>query len=380
MKKILFLLITLSVFESAQPAQAQRIVPKFIRKMYFEKDTTKRGSFVVLPVLSSAPETGVEAGGAALYSFYTDTIHRETRLSNIYAYATLTTKGQNRLNLSTNYWSPQNKYNLTAQLGRIDFPVNFYGVGNNTVKANEDYLQQKRYRLNLSALRNLGSNIYVGLVGGAYKYDLGSDNATGTLNTVIPSSDRGGGSFIYLGPSFSYDNRNNNTYTTKGIYVHAYYNLMQGVFGNNSYQGGFFNIEYVQFFALSKKLVLGIDIQEQSLTGRRSPFYLLPLMGNDEIMRGYYEGRYRDRNLLAGQAELRYRLSERIGLAAFAGSGEVFQSSFKISALKPNYGGGIRYFFDLEKGLAVRIDYGMGQQPVGEKRLSGLYVGLGQSF
>ncbi|MFD2148125.1 polymerase [Mucilaginibacter antarcticus] len=348
--------------------------------MYFEKDTTKRGSFVVLPVLSSAPETGVEAGGAALYSFYTDTIHRETRLSNIYAYATLTTKGQNRLNLSTNYWSPQNKYNLTAQLGRIDFPVNFYGVGNNTVKANEDYLQQKRYRLNLSALRNLGSNIYVGLVGGAYKYDLGSDNATGTLNTVIPSSDRGGGSFIYLGPSFSYDNRNNNTYTTKGIYVHAYYNLMQGVFGNNSYQGGFFNIEYVQFFALSKKLVLGIDIQEQSLTGRRSPFYLLPLMGNDEIMRGYYEGRYRDRNLLAGQAELRYRLSERIGLAAFAGSGEVFQSSFKISALKPNYGGGIRYFFDLEKGLAVRIDYGMGQQPVGEKRLSGLYVGLGQSF
>ncbi|MES2485921.1 MAG: polymerase [Bacteroidota bacterium] len=380
MKKILFILITLNIANGLQPVLAQRIIPKFIRKMYFEKDTSKRGSFVVLPVLSSAPETGVEAGGAALYSFYTDTIHNDTRVSNIYAYATLTTKGQNRLNVSTSYWLPQNKYHLTAQLGRIDFPVNFYGVGNNTLKTNEDYIQQKRYRLNLSALKNLGGNFYMGLVGGGYKYDFSSDKTTGTLNTAIPSADRTGGSFVYIGPSFSFDNRDNNTYTTKGIYVNAYYNLMQGVFSNNSYQGGFFNIEYTQFFSLSKKLVLGIDIQEQSLTGGRSPFYLLPLMGNDEVMRGYYEGRFRDRNLLAGQAELRYRLSERIGLAAFAGGGEVFQSTFKLSALKPSYGGGIRYFFDVQKGLAVRVDYGVGQQPVGEKRLSGLYVGLGQSF
>jgi hypothetical protein len=380
MKKFLALIVAITLSESFSPVCGQSIIPKFIRKMYFEKDTSRHSSFVILPVLSSAPETGIEAGAAGLYSFYTDTVHRETRVSNIFVYATITTKGQNRLNLSTAYWSPQNKYHYTASIGRIDFPMNFYGVGNNTAKTNEDYIQQKRYRLNLSALKNLGNNLYLGLVGGAYKYDFDSDNPTGTFNTNQLVEDRSGGSFVYIGPSFSFDNRNNNTYTTSGILVNAHYNLMQGVFGNNSYKGGLFNIEYAQFFSLSKKLVLGLNVQEQSLTGARSPFYLLPLMGNDEIMRGYYEGRYRDRNLLVGQAELRYRVSERFGVVGFVGAGEVFNSSFAFSQLKPNLGGGLRYFFDIEKGLAVRLDYGIGQKPVGESRLNGLYIALGQAF
>jgi hypothetical protein len=59
MKKLTTILL-LAIF--AQPVFAQtHILPKFIRKMYFEKDTTKKGSFVILPVISSAPETGLEA-------------------------------------------------------------------------------------------------------------------------------------------------------------------------------------------------------------------------------------------------------------------------------------------------------------------------------
>ena len=108
----------------------------------------------------------------------------------------------------------------------------------------------------------------------------------------------------------------------------------------------FFNIEYAQFFALTKQLVLGLNIQEQSLTGYRSPFYLLPQMGSDEMMRGYYQGRYRDRNFLAGQTELRYRFISSLAIVGFVGTGEVFNSAFSMAQLKPDYGGGIRYFFD----------------------------------
>jgi hypothetical protein len=380
MKKLLALLIAISLSESFRPAFGQSIIPKFIRKMYFEKDTTKRSSFIILPVLSSAPETGVEVGGASLYSYYSDTLHQGTRVSNIFAYATITTKGQNRINLSTTYWSPQNKYHLMAGIGRIDFPVDFYGIGNDTRKANADPLGQKRYRLLLEGEKLVAKNLYVGLVAGGYKYDFTSANPTGIFNTSPQVEDRTGGTFIYLGPSLIYDSRNNNTYTTKGIMINAYYNIIQGVFGNNGYNGGFFNIEYSQFIPVSKKLVLGLNMQRQALTGTRSPFYLLPMMGNDEIMRGYYEGRYRDRNLLAAQAELRYRLSERFGVVGFVGAGEVFHSTFTLPALKPNLGGGLRYFFDIEKGLAVRVDYGIGQKPAGEQRSSGLYIGLGQAF
>lgn len=379
MKKLIALLAVASFMASLSPASAQKIIPKFIRKMYFEKDTSKRSSFVVLPVLSSAPETGVEAGGAALYSFYSDTLHHDTRVSNIYGYATVTTKGQNRLSLSTAYWSPQNKYHYSASIGRMDFPFTFYGIGNNTAKANGVNVGQKRYRLMLEAQKLVTKNVYVGLVGGGYKYNFDSNNLT-SIYYSQQVEDRAGGTYLYLGPSFIFDTRNNNTYTTKGMMLNVYYELLQGVFGNNSYQGGFLNVEYTAFHQLSKRFVLGLDIQEQSLTGARSPFYLLPQMGSDEMMRGYYGGRYRDRNFIAGQTELRYRLNERIGIVGFLGTGEVFHSSFTFRALKPNYGGGLRYFFDVEKGLSIRADYGVGQKPLGERREGGFYMGLGEAF
>lgn len=377
MKK-LFVLLLICAF--VQPANAQRWIPKFVRKMLFEKDSSKRASFALLPVLSSAPETGLEIGGSGLYSFYTDTLTPGQRVSNIFAYGTITTKGQNRLNLSTNYWTPQNKYHITAGINYINFPFDFYGIGNNTNKADADRLGQKRLRLTLTGEKRIGSNVYVGFVAGGYHYAFDDKVADGIYQTDPSIEGRIGGSTIYLGPSFIFDNRNNNTYTTKGIIFNASFQALRGIGRNSGYDGGFFDIEYAQFFSLAKRLVLGANAQSQNLTGSQSPFYFLPAMGNDEIMRGYYNGRFRDRNLLVAQTELRYRLSDRFGVVGFVGAGEVFKSSFSFGQLKPNYGGGMRYFFDIEKGLSIRADYGIGQQRPGETRQSGFYVGLGEAF
>jgi len=349
--------------------------------MYFNKDSTRKPNFVVLPALSSSPETGLEVGGAALLSFYTDTTDRLTNVSSLFGYATITTKGQTKLSLNASYWTPHNKTHYFATLSYYNFPFDFYGIGNNTVLADKDLVFEKRYKFSYESDFSLGSGLYLGYVAGAFKYYYRFDrNRFGVLRSDPNVEDNRGGAAVYVGPSFIFDTRDNNTYSTKGIIINAYYNLMHGAFINNGYEGGFFNIEYSQFFKLDKKLILGVDVQEQSLTGAASPFYLLPQMGSDEMMRGYYEGRYRDRNYLAGQTELRYRVDPRFGLAAFVGAGEVFHNGFSFPQLKPNYGGGVRYFFDVEKGLSIRMDYGVGQKPAGEPRESGLYVALGQSF
>jgi hypothetical protein len=368
---------------SIHHVQAQvKWLSKFVQRMYFGADSSKHSSFVVLPVLSSAPETGLEVGGAGLYSFYTDTTRgNNTKVSNVYAYASLTTKGQSRFSLSTTYWAPQNAWHYYASVNYTHFPFNFYGIGNNTRKADGELVDEKRFKLNLDAEKLITKYLYAGLAAGGFNYKYSNaDPNSSFFNSDPQVQDRSGGASVFIGPSLIYDSRDNNTYSTKGIIVTAYYNLMHGVLGNNNYVGGFFNIEYSQFFLLSKRLVLGVDIQEQSLTGGQSPFYLLPSLGNDEMMRGYYNGRYRDRNFIAGQAELRYRLNDRIGIVGFMATGEVAHGAFSLNALKPNYGGGLRYFFDTEKGLSIRADYGIGQKPVGEARQSGFYIGLGQAF
>jgi hypothetical protein len=378
MKKLITVLL---LFVLVQPLFAQvKILPKFIRKMYFEKDTTKKGSFVVLPVVSSAPETGLELGGSALYSFYTDTLGNDTRVSNLFAYATGTTKGQSRLNLSGSYWTPHNRYHFTGSVGYINFPFDFYGIGNNTIKADADRLGQKRVRATFAAEKKIGNYVYLGLVAGGYDYRFNDQDGTGIFATDPTIDGKHGGTILYVGPSFVFDNRNNNTYTTKGGMLTSYFNIMNGVKGNSGYSGGFLNVELTHFFALSKKFVLGFDVQSQNLTGSQSPFYLLPTLGSDEMMRGYYNGRFRDRNMIAGQTELRYRVSERFGIVGFIGGGEVFNKEFSADQIKPNYGGGLRYFFDVQKGLSIRVDYGVGEKRPGESRQSGVYVGLGEAF
>lgn len=364
-----------------QPASAQmRFLPKFVRKMLFEQDSSKHSSFFILPVISSAPETGFEGGGSALYSFYTDTLNEGTRVSNIFGYATVTTKGQSRFSLSTNYWTPQNKYHYTATISYINFPFDYFGTGNETNKANLDRLGQKRLRINLTAEKRVSKNIYLGLAAGGLDYKFTDKEPGGIYQNLQRSEQPGGSSILFAGPSFVFDDRNNNTYTTKGAVVTAYFNFMKGMFSNNDYRGGLFNIEYAQFFPISKKLVLGFNAQEQSLVGAREPFYLLPTLGNDEIMRGYYNGRFRDRNLIAAQTELRYRISNRFGIVGFGGAGKVFNNSFNFDGLKPSYGLGGRYFFDVEKGLSMRVDYALGEKRPGESRQSGLYLSLAEAF
>lgn len=363
-------------------AQAQiKWLPKFINRMYFDKDSTRKSSFVILPILTSAPETGLELGGAGLFSFYDDTIAANgTRVSSIYPYVSITTKGQSHFSISTDYWTPKNLFHYTASVSYINYPFNFYGIGNDTRKADADDVDEKRFKLDLGASKLVASGFYAGLVAGGFNYSYRNINAYGIFSFDPQIQDGPGGAGIYIGPNAVFDTRNNNTYTTRGVIITAYYRLMKGLFANNSYTGGFFNIEYSQFFLVAPKLVLGLDVQEQSLTGSRSPFYLLPALGSDEMMRGYYNGRYRDRNFIAGQTELRYRLSDRIGIVGFIGTGEVAHDMFSIHTLKPDYGGGIRYFFDTEKGLSIRADYGIGEKAPGESRQSGFYIGLGQAF
>ena len=383
MKRITILAVTL-FFSACQPLFAQvDFVKRFILRMYFDKDSTRKSNFVLIPALASSPETGLEFGGASLFSFYTDTArHSITRVSNLYGYASITTKGQEKASLNASYWVPENKIHLKGTISYINFPFDFYGLGNNTLKSNVEAIEEKRTILGFGAEELVAKGFYAGIVTGGFKYYYYSGNYMQNIEfkTDPDIQDRNGGSSVYVGPSLIYDTRNSNTYTTKGMMINAYFEGIHGIFYNNHYVGGLFNLDFSDFFLLQRQFVLAFDIKEQSLVGGETPFYLMPQLGNDALMRGYYTGRYRDRNLLAGQAELRYRLCDRFGIVGFLGTGEVANKMFTAAALKPDYGGGVRYFFDTEKGLSIRADYGIGEKPAGESREQGFYIALGESF
>src|ERR1700749_3896583 len=129
MKKFLILAAIL-FFVACQSVFAQvDFVKRFIKRMYFDKDSTKKSNFVLIPALASSPETGIEFGGASLFSFYTDTVrHSITRVSNLFGYASVTTKGQEKVSLNASYWTPGNTFHYTAVFSFYNFPFDFYGL------------------------------------------------------------------------------------------------------------------------------------------------------------------------------------------------------------------------------------------------------------
>ncbi|MFO5976518.1 hypothetical protein ACLBSL_16985, partial [Klebsiella pneumoniae] len=104
------------------------------------------------------------------------------------------------------------------------------------------------------------------------------------------------------------------------------------------------------------------------------PWSMMPLLGSDERMRGYYQGRYRDKNVVSGQLEYRRQLTWRHGIVAWAGAGTMGPSLSSLNNGRWLPSAGIGYRFEFKPRVNVRLDYGIGNGS------SGFYFQVGEAF
>ena len=100
-------------------------------------------------------------------------------------------------------------------------------------------------------------------------------------------------------------------------------------------------------------------------------------MGSSSYQRGYYDGRYADKNLIALQTEYRTPVYKRFGAVVFAGLGKVgsrFSDLWDFSSLKPTVGFCVRYSINPKERLILRVDAGWG------KESQGTYINIGEAF
>lgn len=143
----------------------------------------------------------------------------------------------------------------------------------------------------------------------------------------------------------------------------------------SDYNFGRFNFDFREYSSLGTSHILAFQAFG-TFTSGTAPFHKLATLGGQNLMRGYYEGRYRDNDYLAAQAEYRTALIWRIGAVAFVGAGEVAHtlSGFTLEDVKPSYGLGLRFNFSPTERLNIRMDFGFG------KGSSGVYVGASEVF
>jgi len=172
-----------------------------------------------------------------------------------------------------------------------------------------------------------------------------------------------GGAISGAGVMFSFDTRDNVYFPFSGRYYNAAASWFGGAIGSD-YDFANYNVDLRQYFSVTPSQILATQLLMNFISGD-PPFPALAQLGGKSLMRGYYTGRYRDKQLIVLQAEYRLILSRRFGLAGFAGIGEVAEklTRFALRDFKASYGAGIRYAVSPKEKINIRLDLGFGQEP-----------------
>jgi outer membrane protein assembly factor BamA len=275
--------------------------------------------------------------------------------------------------LGFNVYFPGEKYILRWRNTYSYFPDKFWGFGNNTPdQAEENYVFSQIF-INPQLIRKIYKDFYVGFSYEMQKvYDLKYQQ--GGIFDIENVAGKDGGIVSGAGFVIAWDSRDNAFYCTKGSYAQLMVLDFNKNFGSDfTYQN--YVIDLRKFLMVRKKDVFAMQAFGYLNSGNVA-IRNMAILGGSDIMRGYYEGRYTDKNLVAFQAEYRMPLRYGFGLAAFGGYGEVFRyaKEFRINELKYSYGAGIRYALNRGEKLNLRIDYGFGENS------SGWYFTVRESF
>ncbi|WP_277619903.1 BamA/TamA family outer membrane protein [Psychroserpens jangbogonensis] len=182
-----------------------------------------------------------------------------------------------------------------------------------------------------------------------------------------------GGDIFGLGLNLIWDRRDNLFYPTSGHYQYIKFIVYPEP---SDYVFSTFELDVRYYKTLLKNQVLATNLYIKSV-GSNAPFYELPALGGQQRLRGYFEGRYRDRNYVAFQMELRQYFSKRFGFVAFGGFGDVGEelTDLNLKSLKYSAGGGLRYLFNTKENVNLRMDVA-----VGRDGNAGIYFGIEEAF
>lgn len=289
--------------------------------------------------------------------------------SNISFYGDITTTGFYLLGIRGNTIFPHDFYRLDLNLYFFSFPSKYWGLGYKNGSHNDDYTTYKRkeIQIKLDFLRKVAPHTYVGITG-MFRNVNGKDFKE---ISYLNGEKKNIGS-LGAGVLISYDSRDFIPNPYKGIYAKIEQKFFPGFLGND-YSFKRTDLLFRYYTTVWKGGILATDFNSIFNYGD-TPWSMVALLGGAYQMRGYYEGQYRDNNLMEAQVELRQKIYNRHGIAAWVGAGNVFPKfrKFQWSETLPSYGIGYRWEF--KNRVNIRLDYGIG------KGQSSFYFNINEAF
>ncbi len=362
MNKFRYLILTLSfLLVSLQSIYSQKFLG--LRDLTDTIPEEKNGLFF-LPLIYYTPDTRWAAGAAGVYYFKFRPKYeyqQETRISYVRFLADYTQNKQLDVWAVWNIFSRNEDWLFKGDLRFRNFPDRFYGIGNRTLKTDEEFYEYDLISLKYMMMRKLRSFWFMGF---DYVFEKEYNFKLEQGGQLIQGDITGyrGGNGSALGFVTTFDNRDNviNAYKGRLIEFSSYY--------FTQYLGGTFNFlslnfDYNYYYKIKPNHIIATQTVLRFNIGD-IPFLDMARLGSDEILRGYPANRFRDKNMWATQVEYRFPVWWRLGMTTFAGIGDVFNqtSDMGLSTLKYSLGLGLRFVVNPAERLNIRLDYARGKE------------------
>ncbi|MBN2892729.1 MAG: hypothetical protein JXL97_12750 [Bacteroidales bacterium] len=428
---------------------------------FAQSDTTKSDSPTgwkfggALPAVAYDSDVGFRYGALGYVYDWGDGSSYPDYVRSIYAEWSRTTKGSgiNRIQYDDRAFLGTNLRFFTDLAYLIEQSLDFYGyngyqsIYNHSYEdvLSADYLSRMYYRLDRRELKGIfdlqipikedkirgyvGVNISNMVIGSVDvdKLNKGKDPADMLPNQdtlpglyenyidwgiIDPREANGGFSTVFKG-GLVFDTRDNEAWSSKGIWTEAILFGSPGIGGSSPFLQ--LSLTHRQYFTIfPKRLTVATRLVYQGTLAGEVPFYLRPYyfntkevrdaIGGSKTVRGILRDKVVADSYVFGNVELRWRVIDTkifkqdfyIALSGFADATMVIkpydvdlsgvpvnlvnnyfnQDDKDLYKIHLGYGGGIR--FGLNENFIVAVDYGLANDP--QDGSSGMYIGLGWLF
>ncbi|MDR0893900.1 MAG: outer membrane protein assembly factor [Prevotellaceae bacterium] len=315
-------------------------------------------SFIGGPHYSSDTKLGIGLVAAGVYR--SDRLDSLLQPSNVALYGDVTTVGFYLLGIRGTHIFPHDRYRLNYNAYFFSFPSLYWGNGyhHGVNDANRSAYKLFQTSLQVDFMIRVARNFYLGPKA-MFEYIRGSKFQRPELWAGERTTTTGSG----IGGTLLYDSRDFLPNAYRGYYLRIDQRFSPRFMGNkDAFSSTELTTSY--YHSLWKGGILASQFHTK-LTYGDPPWGLLATLGNSNSMRGYYDGRYRDKCAMDAQVELRQHVWRRNGVTAWVGAGTVFPhfGGLRAKHILPNYGIGYRWEF--KKRMNVRLDYGFGKHQNG---------------
>ena len=327
---------------------------------------------IISPIVFYSPETGWGGGGGLVYVRVADGDVKTQRPSTFQVSLVGTEKLHVTLQALGDIWTSNNKYRFNYEIVVQQAPGKFFGIGPVTPDNSEKYTPINA-RFILTGQRRVAPHLFVGARYFLERSTLKDVTPGPLISGTVPG--QYGWWLTTVSAVTSYDSRDRYYSPLHGLYASLQFTRATRAIGSEfDYWRLVTDVRWYQAFIAEH--VIALQFYMDDAWKGTPPFERMPRLGGQNILRGFFGGRFRDNHVMALQGEYRTPEWWKVSAVAFIATGGVAHSQdlYEARTFRTGYGVGLRWAITHPDRLNLRIDHGWGPGS------SGTYFTVGEAF